>query len=359
MRARVLILVLVAIALIQAPVAEVPASAGRTPSGKKVIEWGWDEPDTRFMRENIARMEQLPFDGLVFHVNSSKGGNLAWEAWSKRRFVLEEFKQAVEELRATRFRRFTDRFLRVNVTPGTVDWYDDAEWATVLNNFGLAAQIARQRDCKGFMFDVEQYEGKLFDFRQQRPRGGKDFADYRRQVRRRGRSWMQEVNRRFPDITILLTFGYAIAQPHGKGDDRSSAPYGLLADFLDGLLDACSKDTVIVDACESSYAYKRPSEFRRAYATIREQALSWTANPGQYRKHVQAGFGLWMDNDWSKKGWNVADFSGNHFTPGEFQAALHAAIATSDEYVWVYTEQPRWWTGENLPQAYVEALKGR
>src|SRR4051812_36880806 len=35
--------------------------------GKKVIEWGWDEPDTKFMRENIDKMEQFPFDGLVFH----------------------------------------------------------------------------------------------------------------------------------------------------------------------------------------------------------------------------------------------------------------------------------------------------
>jgi hypothetical protein len=48
---------------------------GKT-QGKKLIEWGWDEPDTKFMRTNIAQMEQFPFDGLVFHVNSSKGGKL-------------------------------------------------------------------------------------------------------------------------------------------------------------------------------------------------------------------------------------------------------------------------------------------
>ena len=29
---------------------------------RKVIEWGWDEPDTKFIRENIGAMEQHPFD---------------------------------------------------------------------------------------------------------------------------------------------------------------------------------------------------------------------------------------------------------------------------------------------------------
>jgi hypothetical protein len=51
-------------------------SADNGPQAKKTIEWGWDEPDTKFIRENIAQMEQFPFDGLVFHVNSSKGGGL-------------------------------------------------------------------------------------------------------------------------------------------------------------------------------------------------------------------------------------------------------------------------------------------
>jgi hypothetical protein len=34
-------------------------SADKAPQSKKIIEWGWDEPDTKFIRENIA-------DGAVF-----------------------------------------------------------------------------------------------------------------------------------------------------------------------------------------------------------------------------------------------------------------------------------------------------
>jgi len=337
-----------------------PAKAALTPDplrGKRVIEWGWDEPDTKFMRENVDRMEQFPFDGLVFHVNSRNGGNLVWEMWGTRKFDRDEFDQAIEDLQSTPFRRLADRFLRVNVTPGTVDWFDDAAWATVLHNFGVAAQVAREGRAKGFMFDVEQYNSALFDYRKQPHRDSKSFADYQARVSECGRQWMQAVNKTFPDITILLTFGYSIAQPTGGAKDRSEAHYGLLADFLDGMLDVCSDRTMIVDAWESSYPYKRHEQFAKAYETIRQQSAEWSANPDKYRRFVRAGFGIWMDYNWRKTAWDVEDFTKNHFTPTEFEHAVDSAVRTSDAYVWVYTEQPRWWTNERLPHAYVEALR--
>jgi hypothetical protein len=326
------------------------------PQAKKLIEWGWDEPDTSFLRANIERMERLPFDGLVFHAASDKGGSLTWEMWGGREFTRGEFRQALDDLRATKFRRLTDRFLRVNVTPGTVDWFDDKAWATVLHNASVAARLARQGGCKGFLFDVEQYQGQLFDGRRQKHRDAKTFAEYQRQVRRRGEEWVRAVNKEFPDVTLLLTFGYAAAQPRGQAKDRSQAPYGLLADFLDGVLGACTRETTVVDAWEPSYPYKEPRQFEQAYETIKKKALDWTAEPAKYRGQVRAGFGLWMDYDWRRKGWGATDFAKNHFRPDEFERAVSAALRVSDRYVWVYTEQPRWWTGEKLPLPYVEAL---
>ncbi len=127
------------VALAGLAAAQEPAKKPDPWEGKKLIEWGWDEPGTKFMRENVEKMEQLPFDGLVFHADSSRGGSLNWEMWGTRKFETAEFQHTVDDLRATRFRRLTERFLRVNVTPGTVDWFDDAGWNTVLANFGLAA----------------------------------------------------------------------------------------------------------------------------------------------------------------------------------------------------------------------------
>ncbi len=322
---------------------------------KKVIEWGWDEPNTKFIRENIGRMEEFPFDGLIFHVESSEGGNLAWEMWGSRKFDLREFRHSVDNLQATRFRRFTDRFLRVNVTPGSADWFDDGAWSVVRHNFGLAARVAKAGACKGFMFDVEQYNEEPFDYKKLRQQDHGTFADYQAKVNARGREWMKEVNRHFPDVTILLTFGYRIAQPP-EGKERSESAYGLLADFLDGMLEACSEKTRIVDAWEYSYPYKERRQFEQARDTIRTRSLGWTAVPEKYRRHVGAGFGIWMDCRWRQIGWNLDDFSKNHFSPAEFEQAVRSALELSDQYVWIYTEQPRWWTSQRLPQPYVDAL---
>jgi len=292
----------------------------------------------------------------VFHATSGKADNLAWEVWGSKKFALDDFKQAVADLKATKFSRFADRFLRVNVTPGKVDWFDDEAWTCVANNFGVAAGVAKQGRCKGFMFDTEQYERiVVFDYRQQKNKGKKTFADYRAKVRQRGREWAKAVNKEYPDVTVLLTFGYDVTHWHAeKWSDRSTAAYGLLADFLDGVLDACSKETVLVDAYEFSYPYKEPKQFEEAYESITKKALDLTAVPEKYKAQVRAGFGIWMDH--KKKGWDTADFSKNYFSPAEFEAAVRSALAVSDKYVWVYSERAKWWTNEVLPKAYVEAL---
>ena len=77
----------------------------------------------------------------------------------------------------------------------------------------------------------------------------------------------------------------------------------------------------------------------------------------KYRRHVWAGFGLWMDYNWRNVAWDTEDFSKNHFRPEEFERAVRSALEASDGYVWVYTEQPRWWTDERLPDAYVRAVE--
>ena len=85
------------------------------------------------------------------------------------------------------------------------------------------------------------------------------------------------------------------------------------------------------------------------------------ADHEKYRKVFSLGFGVWMDHDWRKHGWNVTDVSKNFYPPDAFENSVRTALQTADEYVWVYTEQPRWWTKagkpEKLPEAYDQALR--
>lgn len=326
---------------------------------KKLIEWGWDEPSPAFMRANAERMDGYGFDGVIFHaepIHEGKSSNFAWECWSTKWFEYSDFAQNITDLKAAKsiFKRMTDNFLRFNVTPGDVDWFDDAAFAVVANNASLAGRVAKEGGCKGLMFDIEMYNKPLFNYRKQLHKDTKSFGEYEAKVRQRGQEMMRAFNRYYPDITILLTYGYGIT---GVGKDRSKADYGLLKNLLDGMFDAAAEKTIIVDAYEGAYSFRMHREFVRARQTVLKDLVPSVGNPQAYKKHVRIGFGIWMDNRYGAKGWDVEDFEKNYFTPGEFEYSVFCGLNVTDKYVWVYTEYPKWWTNEKIPTAYLDAIR--
>jgi hypothetical protein len=332
---------------------------------KKLIEFGWDEPDTAFMREHIEEMERSPFDGCVFHAHYTKPnggkGDFMWEGWDTRAFKAEELQAALLDLKTTRFRRFTHNFLRFNTTPGKVDWFDD--FSAITNNARLAAWLAREGNCKGLLFDIEQYVFPLFTYRKQRDAAHKSWDEYAAQVRKRGREIMNAFQDGYPDVTVFLTFGYCLpwAQSQGGKKPLADSDYGMLAPFLDGMVEVTRGKARLVDGHELSYGYKEPDRFPLAYQTMKEKLLPIVADAEKYRRVFSLGFGLWMDRDWRKTGWETNDFSKNFFTPDSFEVSLRKALETADEYVWIYSETPRWWSAEGkpskLPQAYDAAVR--
>lgn len=339
------------------------AVSAREGPRKKLIEWGWDEPDTAFLRAHIADMERTPFDGCVYHAMAQTPSgpvNLTWQAWSRRAFQEHELRQAIDDLRATRFVRFRSNLLRFNVTPADLDWYDDHQG--VIANARLAARIARVGRSAGIALDTEQYQGKLFDYTRQRDAGRRSFVDYSAQARRRGRELMQAFEEGYPGLTLLLSFGHSFVHLVGSTYNRAppNNPYGLLAPFADGLIEG-AQSAIIVDGYEPSYWFKEPGRFTAAYQIMRYGTLTKVADPARYRQGVSFGFGIWIDYDWRSHGWNAADFRSNYFQPEELYVATRAALETADEYVWIYSEQPRWWSKEGgsvkLPSAYDDALR--
>ena len=211
--------------------------------------------------------------------------------------------------------RFKSNFLRFNTTPADVDWFDD--FAPIVSNARLAASLARDGRCAGILLDVEQYEGHLFDFNRQRDGKAKGWDAYASQARRRGREVMEAFQAGFPDLVVLLTFGHSLPWVEsGRGKKPlAETDYGLLAPFLDGMVEAARGKTKIVDGHELSYGYKTAARFAEAHATIKEGVAPIVADRAAYARVVSAGFGLWLDFDWRKQGWNVDDPSKNYFTP--------------------------------------------
>jgi hypothetical protein len=336
----------------------VPTLAADPPRAKHLLEFGWDEPDTAFMRQHAAEMDATPFDGVVFHPK----GDIIWKTWSKKPFTEADLEPSLDDLKATQFTRLTRNFLRVNTAPADLDWFDDH--AAVMNNLRLQARLAKDGGCRGILFDIEQYNGPLFNYPKQRDAKTKSWDEYARQVRLRGREAMAAFQDGYPGVTIFLTFGYSLPYTEAGGDVAKlpTVSYGLLAPFLDGMLDAAAGDTRLVDGHELSYGYKDPARFAKAYTVMKTGVLPFVAaDHDKYAKHFSAAFGLWMDNNWRKSGWNTEDVSKNFFTPQAFEASVRTALQTTDEYVWIYTETPRWWTAEGkpakLPKAYDEALR--
>jgi len=331
-----------------------PAAAD---SKKRLIEFGWDEPSTTFLREHVEEMERMPFDGVIFNVRykdaQGREAVLEWTGWGTTAIPWEALQPALADLKATRFRRFTDNFVRFNTTPGKVDWFDD--FAAIVHNARMTARLVKQAWLKGILFDVEAYEGPLFDYRQQKYRAGRSFEAYAAQVRKRGEEVMAAFQAEAPGLTLFMTFGYPLA---GKSrDDLPRNAYGLLAPFLDGLYAAARGRTEIVDGFEFSYPYQEVAQFETAYRQVREDSRALCSVPDAYAKRLRVGFGLWMDLDWRNRGWNVEDAAKNYFTPEKLEQALTAALRRADRYVWLYTEQPRWWPRDKLPDAYVEAVR--
>ena len=333
---------------------------------KKLIEFGWDEPDTAFMRRHIAQMEQAPFNGVVFHVTAATPNgtpyDFLWHAWGRRSFTDTELATALADLTATPFRRFTHNFLRFNTSPGDVDWFDD--FSAICANARLAASIARLGGATGLLFDTEQYHAPLFDYRRQRDAGIIGWDAYAVQARQRGREVMEAFQHGYPDLTLFLTFGYGVPwlELQRGANSLAACEYGLLAPFLDGMVDAASRHTRLVDGYEPAYFHNKDlAAFAAAYRLVTADVLSIVADTRRYRRLLSVGFGLFLDYAPQGRLWNGVDGSANYYTPADVEASVRAALDIADEYVWIYTEAPRWWspagTPINLPEGYAEALR--
>jgi len=353
-----------AAALAALAIAGTCAIGARSP-GKKLIEFGWDEPDTRFMRDHIAQLQASPFDGCVFHVNfrlpSGTVRSLTWDIWGHARYKASDLDSARADLVATKFGRFRENFLRVNVTPGDLDWFEDH--GAVMNNLELAARLAKQGGCPGILFDTEPYKHEIWNFHTQTKTYHHSSDSLYAQVRKRGSEAMAALERGYPGLTVFLTFGYSEPMSESVGYRKPviDTRYALLVPFLDGMFGAASDSAVIVDGHEGSYSYRDPAQFAAKADSMRHAARRFVAQPERYSRRLSVGFGIWLDLKSDQVGWNADHPESNYFTPSAFAVSVQAALDHADRYVWIYTQQPRWWTPEGgrqkLPAAYDSVLR--
>lgn len=348
--------------------------AGVSRRPKKLIATGWDMPDTKRLRENLAEIESRPFDGIVIEVLGRKDDKnkntckLRW-AFLDEKWDRKWFQPAIDDLRACKFKKLTDNFILFNANPGGVDWFDDAGWANIADHWRIAAWVAKQSGVKGILFDPEPYmrDHKQFGYPMQPARNKHTFAEYRRQARLRGRQVMKAISAEYKDITIFCYFlnsiqRWALAQSKPASVLEKSG-YGLFPAFIDGWLDAAGAGVTLVDGCESAYRYNSQREYLESAVFIKgdAQKLISPANCARYRAQVQVSYGMYLDVYTNPKSspWYVDPLGGTRVK--RLQTNLASAMRCADEYVWVYGEKFRWWATPDKrvgAKTWDEALPG-
>jgi hypothetical protein len=354
-----------------------------------LIEWGWDEPDQTFLKTHIAKMERKPFDGVVLHLTvpgiSADLANFSWHL-ADHGYRWEDLQPAIEELKAVPFRRFRHNFLRINLnsTDRPLDLLDDAAWETVLANLRLAGRIARDGGLRGFMVDPEAYAARdpedgrprfnVFDYDRRAVREA-SFGVYRSAALRRGRESAAILGDAAPDLVLLFAFAYSFPCYSSKPEEEQA--YGLLPAFIDGILTAKPKEMVVVEGHEPSYPYRYCHQFQEAYRRLRTECRRLSSVPQLYDDDLRIAFGIWMDNEsgqpcgphrkegrpcpWADPNLHTEE-ARHRVDPKVFEEAVASALDISDGYVWIYSEEPKWWTparpaGDNLPPEFVQAIE--
>ena len=332
-----------------------------------LVYYGWGIPETSWVRDHWESMDAAPFDGTAFVVAVDREAwrrgerdvrnQLGWHLFGPRRFSDADVRSALDDLRVARWRRLTRNFVPacINSQPqgAGFSWLDDGRWDGIVQNWRVLAGFAKRAGLRGVILDPEDYGGRIF---RHDPTAGIGFDQHRRAVQRRGRELMAAVRDAFPDVTILALYGHTLALADAEAGTLASGTYGLYPAFLDGLLEGAGPDAQVVDGYEFAYGFTRRAQFVGAAREIREDGRALSRLPALYDRHVRVGFGLWLDHEGPAR-WHPEEPARNHFTPSGWQAAVEAALRTSDGWVWVYSQRPGFFPPQALPAAYVEATE--
>jgi hypothetical protein len=336
-------------------------SLGQENAAKRLIYYGWSARDTQYVRDHWREMEEMPFDGIGITIaidrsrpttgNGATENLLGWQVMGRRSFRVEEFREAITDLRVAKWRRFTDNFLPVALSASGsaagLNWFDDERWRVVTKNFGVLARLAAEARLKGLILDPEHYNYALFSYTSQRQQMDRSFDEYVEAARRRGREVMKAIIADLPDARIFSLFGHTLPLSELRPGKRlQDADYGLLPAFYDGLLDAMSAEANLIDGYELAYGFKERRQFLKAYRQIHDVAVELSAAPDRYREKVRGGFGLMLDYKDNP----------NYFTPEELRQAVADALQVSDGYVWLYSEGPQFFPPSRIDHSYIEAL---
>ncbi len=328
------------------------------PSRKKVIEFGWDVPQVDLVSKNIAKMEEMPFDGIVFRL---KGGNMAFDYKKPKP---EDYKEDFKNSADIKWNKFTDNFIVLFVA-SMQDWFDDGHWANITERVKLIAHAAKLARCKGVCIDPEPYGFNPWSYSDAEHAGYTSFDRYEAIARKRGAQFMAALEKELPGLTVLTLFQAscfklpnAPLSPAQRAAMLSSHRYALLPAFLDGMMEGASPEARIIDCNEPSYYHETADAYLKDYHSIRQRGalLFPPEHSALYEQHVRAGMAVYADHCLALRPDKTI---ANILTPPHrlkwLEHNVYQALLTADSYALCFSERIDWWNGK-VPEGAREAV---
>lgn len=307
----------------------------------KVIDLSWSNPTVDFLEKNIQKMNQTaPVDGLTIRV---RGKQVKWKEknlfafqylWSGCPLEYSHFEEEVARLKKIPFGRFTDNFWYSTTYNYNTDWFNDAEWKTVAANFGVAARAAREAGLKGFLFDIEEYGKKFWDYNKLNTK--MSLEETRKIVYRRGQQWGKAVFAAYPDITIFMPFMLTMGQ--------------LSVPFVNGIMSVMPPQARMIEGSEwMGYACAVPDDFllqhRMYYKAADNATVVYPENRTKYLTQTSLAPSLYMDAYLTLSRYGQKEQIDREGVVRVFRRNLAAASFEGSQYVWLYGEKGSWWNG--------------
>jgi hypothetical protein len=332
---------------------------------KKLIHNGWCSPSTKTMlqKAHVITSALRPYDGLTIHLHA-EGIRNGKKVKVPGKYFLDNFKwewewlqPALEDVKATDFKQLKYNFIHTMFN-GEVSWFDDGAWENICNNFALIARFCKKAGFVGFIMDTEDYSyigtgyGSVMRFNA-KVSGGHSYAETYAEARKRGKQWIEAIQKEFPNIKIMPYFWFSAfnrmlragLDPYKAGETQF---YGMLLPFINGVYDGIKGNAVIIDGWESAYRYATLKDYYRGQALFYKNSKLLTApeNIDKMRKHSQLGMAIYLDAYLAKK--TIADnFGILKSNPGKTPVEIlgnnvRNALNATDEYVWTWDER-KWW----------------
>ena len=323
----------------------------------KVLYYGWDTPTPEAVINQAARMDKSAFDAFVFKHSGPE------QIFTHHPLPRAAFDEDITALKKIGSKKRSESFLRLQVnTEDGWDWTNESDWAAFEQNLRNYARLARQGGLKGILFDPEPYGFNVWNYETQPARGRKSFTELARIANRRGAAFTRILKTEYPGITVFsLTM---LSQSLGLLDsDPSNAEVrtavqndtfrGLWYGFANGMVSELDKNIRLVDGNEPSYYYLRAADFKWGRTAVYDLGTAFLEpkNAGIYRTQVRLAHAVYLDGLLNLA--NSPQFFGYYLSDAErlkmLEHNLFYGLQNSDEYVWIYAEQTRWWDKENIP----------